>query len=580
MSLFDSIISGASEKFGLGNKAGTVLSALLSLMTDQNRGGFAGFLDLFGKAGLGDVAKSWISSGVNTELSNEQVESALGTDAIADIAKQADISQADATSALGYMIPNVVDKLTPDGVVPDEKDLLTRIGDFLSGIGGAVAGAALAGAGAVGAVASGAADKVGDAAGATVDAGKAVVGKGVEVVGKGVDVVGDAAGATVDAGKAAIGAVGNTVGGALNSVGDAFDGDGDSGGILKWLLPLILLGLLLLLGFWFCGKGTPTAVTNTNTNANKATNTNTGANATAKAVESSFSLTAKDGKYTATGVVPDQKTLDDIKAKLDAQFGAGNVDYSGLKVDANAKPFAAGWWDNFQKLLPNLKDWKNGTLAFAGAAITTATGLPQAALDQIKSLFGSGWTLAAESLRTLAEVSLPNGTKLQAFPGGIEDQLVKFVQSDDYKNGTDATLKEKWFNFDDLTFVFGKPDLEPKSKRQLDNIVAILKAYPDVKIKIGAYSDKKGDDAKNLKLSEDRAKAVKAALEAAGVGAQVPQAEGYGEQFATVAETESDEARAVDRKTAVRLIKGDAGGKVSDASNKPAAANTNANATK
>ena len=45
MSLFDSIISGADEKFGLGNKAGTLVSALLSLMTNQNRGGFAGFLD-------------------------------------------------------------------------------------------------------------------------------------------------------------------------------------------------------------------------------------------------------------------------------------------------------------------------------------------------------------------------------------------------------------------------------------------------------------------------------------------------------------------------------------------------------
>ena len=77
MSLFDSIISGASEKFGLGNKTGSVLSALLSLMTDQNRGGFAGFLDLFSKAGLGDVAASWINSGVNTELSDEDRKSVV-----------------------------------------------------------------------------------------------------------------------------------------------------------------------------------------------------------------------------------------------------------------------------------------------------------------------------------------------------------------------------------------------------------------------------------------------------------------------------------------------------------------------
>lgn len=543
MSLFDSIISGASEKFGLGNKAGTVLSALLSLMTDQNRGGFAGFLDLFSKAGLGDVASSWISAGVNQELSDEQVESALGANTIGEIAKQADISKADATSALGYMIPNVVDKLTPDGIVPDEKDLLTKIGEFLSGIGGAVAGAAIAGAGAVGAVASGAADKVGDVANAAVD------------------VVGDAAGATVDVGKKAVSAVGDTVGGAMNAVGNVFDGDNDNNdGILKWLLPLILLGLLLLLGFWFCGKGTPVVTnTNTNSNANKVSNTNT--NSTAKVAESTFRIEAKDGKYTVTGLVQDQKTLDEIKAKLDAQFGAGNVDYSGLKVDATAKPFGDGWWAKFTQLLPSLKDWKTGVLAFAGSAITEAVGLPKAAMDSIGSIF-KGWTLPATLntavdtvSRTLTEVSLPSGTKLQAYPGGIEDQLIKFIQSDEYKNGTAETLKDKWFNFDDLNFKFGKTELEPSSKRQLDNIVAILKAFPEVKIKIGGYTDKKDDDAKNLKLSDDRAKVVKAALEKEGVGAQVPEAEGYGEKYATVAETASDQERAVDRKTSVRLIK-------------------------
>jgi outer membrane protein OmpA-like peptidoglycan-associated protein/uncharacterized protein YidB (DUF937 family) len=547
MSLFDSIISSAGDKFGLGNKSGTLLSALLSLMTDQNRGGFAGFLDSFSKAGLGDLATSWISSGSNDDLTEDQVEAALGSETITEIANQADLNASTAKSALAYMIPNVVDQLTPDGVVPEEKDLLTKIGDFLSGIGGAVAGAALGAAGAVGAVASGAADKVGDAAGAaadvvgdaagaTVDAGKAVVGKGVEVVGKGADMVGDAAS------------------GALNAVGDVFDGDGDSGGILKWLLPLILLALALLVGYWFCSKpnvkpAAPAA------NANKAANADA-----AKVVESSFKIVAKDGKYVVTGVVQDQKTLDEIKAKLDAQFGAGNVDYSGMKVDATAKPFGAGWWDNFGKMLPNLKDWKNGSLAFAGSAITEAIGLPAAALDQLKSLF-SGWKLpdfgaaTTDAPRTLAEVSLPDGTKLQAYPGGIEDQLIKFIQSDDYKNGTAETLKDKWFSFDDLNFKFGTTELVPESKRQLDNIVAILKAFPAVKMKIGGYTDKKGDDAANKKLSDTRAKAVKAALEAAGVGAQVPEAEGYGEEFAKVAETASDKEREADRKTAVRLIK-------------------------
>jgi outer membrane protein OmpA-like peptidoglycan-associated protein/uncharacterized protein YidB (DUF937 family) len=454
MSLFDSVISTAAEKFGLGDKAGTLLSALLSMMTNQETGGFAGFLNMFSKAGLGDVASSWVSSGANAELSDGQIESALGGDAISAIANKVGIPAGTATSALGWMVPQVVDKLTPDGVVPEEKDLLSKIGDFLSGWGGVAVGAVGAVAGLAGAAATSAADKVGDVAGAAAGA------------------VGNAAGATVDAGKKVAGAVGDTVGGAVNMVGGAMDDVTSSGGgILKWLLPLILLGLLLLLGWWFCDKKPATPTGNMNTNVNK-TNVSVNANANAN-----------------------------------------------VSVNANAN---------------------------------------------------------ATAPRTLAEVVLPNGVKLQAYPGGIEDRLVKFIQSDTYKNATDEDLKkqENWFSFDDLNFVFGKTELTPESKRQLDNITAILKAFPDVKIKIGGYTDKKGDDAANKKLSDSRAKAVQAKLKEAGVGAQVPSAEGYGEEFATVDENATDKEREKDRKTAVRLVKGDAAGKVSDASMKTADANS------
>lgn len=556
--MFDSIINEVQDKFNLGDKTGGLLATLLGLIANPANGGFDGFIEKFRSAGLGDTVDSWITTGDNTPISDEQLESALGEETIDSVAEQSDLDKVTATSALAFMTPRVVDALTPDGEVPDEASLLSRVRGFLSSYGGAIGAAILGGLGTAGAFASGATDKVGGAASATLGAGRAAFDKSA-------DVVGDAAGATVDAGKRAANAVGDTVGGAFNKVGGTFDSDGDGdadgGGILKWLIPLLLLGLLIVLGYWFCGKtSAPVAPTNVNTSRpTNATNT-TNTNSSAKTVDSSFSITAKDGKYTVTGVVPDQKTLDDIKAKFDAQFGAGNVDYSGLKVDANAKPFAAGWWDNFQKLLPGLRDWKNGSLAFAGTAITAASGLPTAAMDQLKSLF-TGWTMPSVTggetteNRTLTEVSLPNGTKLQAYPGGIEDQLIKFVQSDEYKNGTADSLKEKWFNFDDMNFVTGTANLVPESKRQLDNIVAFLKAFPDVKIKIGGYTDKTGDDAKNKELSDRRAKAVKAALEKAGVGAQVPEAEGYGEQFATVAETASDAERKVDRKTSVRLLK-------------------------
>jgi OmpA family len=98
-------------------------------------------------------------------------------------------------------------------------------------------------------------------------------------------------------------------------------------------------------------------------------------------------------------------------------------------------------------------------------------------------------------------------------------------------------------------------------------------------MKIGGYTDKVGKDDSNLKLSDSRAKAVQAVLAKAGVGAQVPQAEGYGETQAKVAETASDEERKADRKTAIRLLKGDGAAKPTDANAKPADANAKPAAT-
>ncbi|WP_317127597.1 MULTISPECIES: OmpA family protein [unclassified Chryseobacterium] len=98
-------------------------------------------------------------------------------------------------------------------------------------------------------------------------------------------------------------------------------------------------------------------------------------------------------------------------------------------------------------------------------------------------------------------------------------------------------------------------ELEAGSQGQLDNLVAILKAFPDAKVKIGGYTDKTGNEASNVKLSQARADFIKAALAKAGVGAQVLGAEGYGSKFATVDAKASDAERAADRKMSVRFAK-------------------------
>jgi outer membrane protein OmpA-like peptidoglycan-associated protein len=150
-------------------------------------------------------------------------------------------------------------------------------------------------------------------------------------------------------------------------------------------------------------------------------------------------------------------------------------------------------------------------------------------------------------------VKLADGVEINAYKGGIEDQLVTFLNSKDAVDT--ANKKANWYNFDDLNFVFGKNALTDSSKKQIGNLVAVMKAYPNFRFKIGAYTDKKGDDASNLKLSQGRAETVMAAIKAAGGDVtHITKAEGYGETIAEVAETATDQERQKDRRTAIRVV--------------------------
>lgn len=154
----------------------------------------------------------------------------------------------------------------------------------------------------------------------------------------------------------------------------------------------------------------------------------------------------------------------------------------------------------------------------------------------------------APEARESLKVMLPNGVELNAFRGGIEDQLVNFL-----KDSSAVAGKDVWFDFDNLNFASGTAEISSESQVQIDNIVSILKAFPKAKIKIGGYTDKTGDESANLTLSRNRAEAVRAALEAKGVGGQVTDAEGYGSQFAKIPNEAPESARAADRRVSVSV---------------------------
>jgi len=151
-------------------------------------------------------------------------------------------------------------------------------------------------------------------------------------------------------------------------------------------------------------------------------------------------------------------------------------------------------------------------------------------------------------------VTLPNNVELNAYKGGIEDQLVMFLNSD-YKGLSDDELKNRWFDFDNLNFETGTANILPESQVQLDNLIAILKAYPEVKIKVGGYTDKTGNEDVNLRISNERAMAVKTALNAQNVGDRVTETEGYGSEFAKSEASAPESDRIKDRRVAISVRK-------------------------
>ena len=155
------------------------------------------------------------------------------------------------------------------------------------------------------------------------------------------------------------------------------------------------------------------------------------------------------------------------------------------------------------------------------------------------------------AVRKPLSIRLSDSTQITAHKNGIENQLVLYLSS---KSPKDTISKTRWFDFDDLNFESGSAIITDSSMHQVRNIAAILKAYPKLKIKIGGYTDKTGDEATNRHLSLVRAEAVVVALKKAGANAaQLVGAEGYGSQFAKAAANAPDEEKQKDRRISVNV---------------------------
>jgi len=103
-----------------------------------------------------------------------------------------------------------------------------------------------------------------------------------------------------------------------------------------------------------------------------------------------------------------------------------------------------------------------------------------------------------------------------------------------------------------VTFDTNKSTIKPDSTETLDEAAAVLKAAAALSIIVGGHTDNTGTPEANMRLSEDRAKAVVAALIQRGIAASRLTAQGFG-QTQPIADNRLEEGRAKNRR--VELVK-------------------------
>lgn len=133
--MLEQLLKGALQGFG-GNQAGAnpLLQIAMQLLANNGQfGGLQGLIEQFQRAGLGSHIESWISSGQNLPISPDQLTQALGQGQMQHMAQQAGIDPQAFSHQLAQVLPQMIDKLTPQGQVPHGgfEDVIGSLGKLM-----------------------------------------------------------------------------------------------------------------------------------------------------------------------------------------------------------------------------------------------------------------------------------------------------------------------------------------------------------------------------------------------------------------------------------------------------------------
>ena len=149
MGLLDSVLGsvlGGSNQQQQGGGAGMLMQIVAAMLANKGGaaaagagggggglGGLGGLMEQFQRGGMGDVMNSWIGKGENMPISPDALGGVLGGDLLGELTKHTGMNQGDLLGQLSQMLPQMVDRATPDGHVPagglgDIGSILSRFG--------------------------------------------------------------------------------------------------------------------------------------------------------------------------------------------------------------------------------------------------------------------------------------------------------------------------------------------------------------------------------------------------------------------------------------------------------------------
>ena len=129
MGILDGILNSVLNPSASGAGPSQMTQLLQSLL--QQQGGLSGLVAQLSKGGLAEHAQSWIGAGQNLPVSGAQIQQALGSGQLGQMAQQLGIDPQHISGLLSQVLPEVINHLTPNGVLPTEAHLQQPSTDLL-----------------------------------------------------------------------------------------------------------------------------------------------------------------------------------------------------------------------------------------------------------------------------------------------------------------------------------------------------------------------------------------------------------------------------------------------------------------